>query len=205
MQETRQQIVEILKVRDHATVDELSSELGLTTVTIRHHLDVLRKRGLVAPPKTLRKGGPGRPQHLYQLAEKAEDLFPKSYDRLAEAVLAEIESKFTSDEMDELADAVAEQLASQFQIPEDADFTTRIEEALGFLNDIGYLAILEEEEEGYQIRIAHCPYGQIAKQHPVTCEIGARMLALLTGVERDEVERISEEPARCIYLFRPGE
>ena len=39
--DSRQHIVEILKRRNQASVTELSQALGLTAVTIRHHLDTL--------------------------------------------------------------------------------------------------------------------------------------------------------------------
>ncbi len=60
MQETRQRILEIIKMRGQATVNELTRELGLTAVTIRHHLDVLHRAGLIGPPQILRNR-PGSP------------------------------------------------------------------------------------------------------------------------------------------------
>ena len=50
MQSTRERILNILKERGQATVDDLSQELGLTAVTVRHHLDILRGEGLIASP-----------------------------------------------------------------------------------------------------------------------------------------------------------
>ena len=51
MQATRQRILEILKERGAATVEQLATELELTPVTIRHHLDILRRAGLVESQK----------------------------------------------------------------------------------------------------------------------------------------------------------
>ena len=90
MQSTRERILNILKERGQATVDELSQELSLTAVTVRHHLDILRGEGLIAPPLTRRRKTPGRPQYAYTLAEKASDFFPKRYDRLAQLILDEV-------------------------------------------------------------------------------------------------------------------
>ena len=63
MQKTRESIVQILKKRGQATVDELSRELGLTSVTVRHHIEILRQEGVVDSPEPLRRSGPGRPRH----------------------------------------------------------------------------------------------------------------------------------------------
>ena len=74
MQTTRQRILEILKEKRQATVEELSEELELTPVTVRHHLEILRGEGLISAPSVLRRPGPGRPQHTYALTEAAGDL-----------------------------------------------------------------------------------------------------------------------------------
>ncbi len=58
MQATRQRILEILKERHTATVEELAKELELTPVTIRHHLDILRSEGLVQAPQVKRRDTP---------------------------------------------------------------------------------------------------------------------------------------------------
>ncbi|MBN1954020.1 MAG: ArsR family transcriptional regulator [Anaerolineae bacterium] len=205
MQETRQQILEILKMRDQATVDDLSRELGLTTVTIRHHLEVLRSKGLIAPPKALRKGGPGRPQHIYRLADGADDYFPKSYDRLAEALLAELEDRLAPDERASWVEGIAQRIAGQAHLPE-GDFLARLDGTLGFLNSMGYLAMLDVEGGGkYGIRISNCPYDRVARHHPTTCEIGVQMIARLVGVDPQSVQCANEELGRCVYYFSdPG-
>ncbi len=202
MQETRQRILEIVKRRGQATVDDLSRELGLTAVTIRHHLEVLRRGGVIAPPKAVRKGGPGRPQHIYRLAEEADDLFPKSYDRLAEAILAELEERLPEEEMESLIASVARRLAAGVKLPASEGFEARLTKALELMNDMGYLASLEKSNDGrLVIRIANCPYGRVAHQHPLTCEIGARMVAELAGVDSRLVERQVEKPGPCLYFL----
>jgi len=202
MQETRQRILEIIKRRGQVTVEDLSRELELTAVTVRHHLEVLRRNGVIAPPKAVRKGGPGRPQHVYRLAEEADDLFPKSYDRLAEALLAELEERLSPEEMESLVSSVAHRLAAGVNLPVGEGFEARLSAALAFMNETGYLASLEKSEDGrLAIRIANCPYGRVARHHPPTCEIGARMIAELAGVDARAVERQMEKPGRCVYLL----
>ncbi len=205
MQETRQRILEIIKLHGQSTVDELSHELGLTAVTIRHHLEILRSKGLVAPPKALRKGGPGRPQHVYRLADEADELFPKSYDRLAGAVLAELSERLSPNEMEGLLDQVARRLVDEAKLPPDQSPAERLNSTLEFLNKVGYLASLEPGPESRMgIRIANCPYGRVARNHPEVCEVGRRMIAQLVGVDHAQVERITEESGRCLYLFPFG-
>ena len=90
MQATRQRILEILKDRNTATVEELAHDLGLTPVTIRHHLDILRSEGLVQAPQVKRRDTPGRPQHVYGLTEAADAYFPKNYAGFTDMMLHEM-------------------------------------------------------------------------------------------------------------------
>jgi len=77
MQATRQQILDHLKVHGPTTVDQLAAVLGLSPVTVRHHLDILRSEELIGEPVVRRRNTRGRPQHLFALTDKAASHFPK--------------------------------------------------------------------------------------------------------------------------------
>jgi len=197
MQETRQRILEIIKMRGQATVNELTRELGLTAVTIRHHLDVLYRDGLIGPPQILRKAGPGRPQHVYRLAGEAEELFPKKYDRLTDALLEELEARMSPEELDAVINGVAERMARQ--VSAEGDLGTRLGALLEFLNGLGYLATAQEGEGGYRIVVANCPYERVARRHTLPCKVDIRLIALVTGVEPERVQQIATGDEHCVY------
>jgi len=197
MQETRQRILEIIKMRGQATVNELTRELGLTAVTIRHHLDVLYRDGLIGPPQILRKAGPGRPQHVYRLAGETEELFPKKYDRLTDALLEELEAQMSPEELDAVVNGVAERMARQ--VSAEGDLGTRLGALMEFLNGLGYLATAQEEEGGYRIVVANCPYERVARRHGLPCKVDIRLIALVTGVEPERVQQIATGDEHCVY------
>lgn len=201
MQETRQRILEILKIRGQATVNELTRELGLTAVTIRHHLDVLHREELIGPPQILRKPGPGRPQHIYRLAGEAENLFPKKYDRLTDAILEELEERFSQEELCAIVDRVAERMARQ--VPAEGDFATRVGALLEFLNGLGYLATSEKEDGSYRIVVANCPYERVARRHALPCMVDVQLISRVTAVEPERVEQIATGSERCVYRLSP--
>ncbi|MFN3762125.1 MAG: helix-turn-helix transcriptional regulator [Anaerolineae bacterium] len=197
MQETRQRILEIIKMRGQATVNELTRELGLTAVTIRHHLDVLYRDGLIGPPQILRKPGPGRPQHVYRLAGEAEEIFPKKYDRLTDALLEELEERLSPEELDAVINGVAGRMARQ--VSAEGDISVRLGALMEFLNGLGYLATVQEEEGGYRIVVANCPYERVARRHTLPCKVDMRLIALVTGVEPERVQQIAAGGEHCIY------
>lgn len=197
MQETRQRILEIIKLRGQATVNELTRELGLTAVTIRHHLDVLHREGLIGPPQILRKAGPGRPQHVYRLAGEAEEFFPKKYDRLTDALLEELESRVSPEELSAIINGVAERMARQ--VSAEGDLSARVGALMEFLNGLGYLATAEKENGSYRITVANCPYERVARRHSMPCQVDIRLIALVTGVEPERIQQIAIGDEHCVY------
>jgi predicted ArsR family transcriptional regulator len=203
MQETRQRILEIIKIRGQATVNELTRELGLTAVTIRHHLDVLYRDGLIGPPQILRKAGPGRPQHIYRLAGEAENLFPKKYDRLTDALLEELEARMSPEELDAVINGVAERMARQ--VSTEGDISARLGALMEFLNGLGYLATAEKEDGSYRITVANCPYERVARRHGLPCRVDIQLIALVTGVEPERVQQIAMGDEHCVYRLALSE
>lgn len=201
MQETRQRILELIKMRGEATVGELTRELGLTAVTIRHHLDVLQRQGLIGPPQIRRRPGPGRPQHIYRLAGEAESLFPKRYDRLMEAILKELETMLPPEAMDKFIDGVVERMAQHVRAAESPSLSARLGVALEFLNGMGYLASIDEEENGFRLTVANCPYEQVAKISTLPCKVDVRLLHRLTGIEPERIQQIAAGDNRCVFWF----
>jgi len=85
--DSRLRLVEVLKRRNQASVTELSQALGLTPVTIRHHLESLLEDEVVSQPTPRRKAGPGRPEMVYALTPRAEALTPRNYGELCSCLV----------------------------------------------------------------------------------------------------------------------
>jgi len=204
MQDTRERILDILKKRHQATVDELSRELGLTAVTVRHHLDILRGEGYIAAPIVRRRKTPGRPQYAYTLTEKADALFPKRYDHLAGLMLDELRSCLPLAEVDQMLERIGDRIASQAALSGEDDFTARLAAAVEFLDGLGYMARWECRDDGdYWLHIANCPYEQVASQHDEVCKIDLRILTHLLGTAPRRIAWAAHGDNQCTYAIRP--
>jgi DeoR family suf operon transcriptional repressor len=205
MQDTRERILDILKERDQATVDELSRELGLTAVTVRHHLDILRGEGYVAAPIVRRRKTPGRPQYAYTLTEKASALFPKRYDHLASLMLDEVRLRLPATEVDQMMKRIGERIASQAVLPDGGDFEARLAAVVEFLDQLGYMARWERCDDGdYLLHIANCPYEQVAGHHDEVCKIDMRMLTCLLGTSPRRITWAAQGDYQCTYSIHPA-
>src|SRR5215218_5532634 len=113
MQETRRLILEVLRSRGEATVEEVVVALterinhDITAVTVRHHLDILRSEDLVTAPVIRHRNTPGRPQHVYALTEKALEYFPNNYQNLASNLLNQMKSMLPGGQVNVILEQMA--------------------------------------------------------------------------------------------------
>lgn len=199
MQDTRQQILEILKRKGEVTVQELSQELRLTSVTIRHHLEILRSEGYITDPEVHRSSRPGRPRYAYRLTSTAADLFPTNYSGLANALLEALDTSLPGESREELLATVGRQLAAGAgDLP--TDHEKRLDQVIAYIKQLGFVARWERDEEGaYHIFVCNCPYHYVAHSHPEICRIDEVMLSQLTGAQLIRTEERASEDAFCKY------
>ncbi len=202
MQDTRQQILEILKRHGEVTVQDLSQELGLTSVTVRHHLEILRSEGYITEPEIRRSNRPGRPRYIYRLTSTAADLFPNNYSGLATALLDVLQECMPDEERQVLLDEAAKRMVLEVgTLPIDHD--DRMDQALAFLNRHGFVARWEKDEEArYLVYVSSCPYHYVAESHPATCHIDERMLQLLTEGKIVRLKGHAHEGSLCVFEVR---
>lgn len=203
MQHQRQKIIEILKRRGSATVEELSSELHITSVTVRHHLDVLRSQGLVGEPTVRHRTSSGRPRHVYLLTAKAEELFPRNYENLARAVLDEIKSSLDTREINVVFEGVANRMLTDAPRPIAGESVeARLDRAVKFLNEKGYVARWERCPEGIVVHTCNCPFDGIADQHRELCAVDLTLVSTVMGLTLRRVRYLAEGDDSCAYLLQ---
>jgi predicted ArsR family transcriptional regulator len=203
MQATRERIMNILKERGQVTVDELSYDLGLTAVTVRHHIDILRGEGLVAAPVARRRKAPGRPKHVYALTEKASAMFPQRYSHLLSQILDEVRVRFSPGEVGQMMKRIGERMADQADLRA-TDFRARLAAAVEFLNSLGYMARWERgDDDDYLLYIVNCPYEQVSRQDHDICAMDVAMLTRLLGTAPRRITSAAEGDHQCTYVIQP--
>ena len=202
MQATRQRILELLQDARILTVEELAAKLGLTPVTVRHHLDILKSEGLVEVPEVRRRDAPGRPQYTFQLTSAALAFFPKNYQSFTNLMLTEISASMPPEQMEHILDNVAARMAAEAAIPgPDAPSEQRLQAAVDYLNSRGYVAEWAREPDGaYILRTHNCPYHEVSRQHTELCSMDLKLVGQLLGAEPARRERLSAGGSCCSYV-----
>jgi predicted ArsR family transcriptional regulator len=199
MQATRQRILEILKERGEATIEELGTALDLTSVTVRHHLDILRGEGLVEVPQVRRRATPGRPQYVYILTEAAGDYFPKNYGSLANLMITEVRDRYGPAELDSILQAMARRIEGDVPGSTDGPFEQRLARVVSVLNERGYIAKWEKNADGYLLHTNNCPYRDVARDHSEVCTMDMTLISDLLGVVPERIMWTAAGENSCAY------
>jgi DeoR family suf operon transcriptional repressor len=211
MQQTRRYILEILRDRGEATVDELVNELkariqhNITAVTVRHHLDILRSDNLVTAPSVRRSGAPGRPQYVYSLTDKALDTFPNNYQQVMGALVEQLKETLGAPQVNVIFEGVADRMLSEVQKTNPSlhliPIADRLDHAVQYLNGNGYEAQWEQADGGFILRTRNCPYQKVSHEHGELCSMDMRLIAGLLGVVPRNLGRIAQDEDTCTYLI----
>jgi len=206
MQETRQYILDILRVKNQATVDELVGELesrrgtSITAVTVRHHLNELLKEQLITTAELKHRDTPGRPQHVYVLTEAALEHFPSNYQSLVTHLLGQLTNSLSNTQINVLFEGVADHMAADAAVPF-LSLVERLNYVVSYLNEHGYNANWQQGEDGFILNTNNCPYHQLAEGNRMLCEMDMRLVSSLLGIVPRLVSRISDGDAACSYFI----
>ncbi len=199
MQPTRWEILQLLKRRGRATVDELSKALNMTLMGVRLHLVVLDRDGYVRRSTVREK--PGRPALVYSLTDRAEDLFPKRYDDLAEKLLEALQQEGGEAFCRTVVDSAARKMAASFMIGlADMPLEQRVEAVCRALDGLGAFASWEKGDEGYLLHRLNCFFYRVALRNREVCSIDGVFLGELLGVPVSQQECLLDGAGRCSFL-----
>ncbi len=206
MQETRQLILEILRERGQATVDDIVSDLqtrrgSITAVTVRHHLLRLQEDNLITSPELKRRTSPGRPQHVYSLTEKAAEYFPNNYQQLAASLIEQIGKQVPAPGVNVIFEGIASQMACDANIP-CLPLRQRLELVAEYLSRQGYDASWHETEADFILQTVNCPYHHInTSGNFALCEMDMRLIAALLGVVPRRIGYMAAGDSTCAYAI----
>ncbi len=173
------------------STSEVADLLQLHVNTVRPHLDRMREAGLLRMD-TGARGGVGRPQHRYSLAEDAPalGLEPSPFPTLARMLLnAAAEAGLDRSEM--LGAGREQGRADASLWPEGAD---PLEALIVEQAKFGFDPDVDESDRSATIAFGNCPYHELASSHPdIVCGLHCGLIeGLLDGLGRKDA-RIDPE------------
>jgi DeoR family suf operon transcriptional repressor len=200
---TKRAVVTTLKKRGDIAAEALAEQLGMTVSGVRQQLMALERDGFVTHREV--RAGPGRPRHVYRLTPSAHGLFPKAYADLTNELL-----DYVGDADPELVAHVFERrrerrIAGALERMEGLDFDKKIAELTRILDEDGYLADLERNDDGsYIVTERNCAIFGVALRYGQAC--GSELDFIRRVLPDAQVERIAHMIAgahNCSYRIEP--
>ena len=199
---TRRTMLEALKKHGELAVEDLADALQVTPSAIRQQLAAMKADDLVEYRE--RKGGPGRPRHLYRLTPAAEALFPKTYSELTNELL-----DYVGDADPDLVDLLFERRRQRRAEGARSrlagkPFASRVAELARILDEDGYLADFEQvDDRTWRIVEHNCAILGVATRYGQACssEIGF-LRDVMPDAEIERVAHLIGGAHQCAYEVR---
>ncbi|MCC7452414.1 MAG: ArsR family transcriptional regulator [Anaerolineae bacterium] len=198
MNDTRWTVLEAIKAQGQATVASLAEALGVTAISIRHHLNSLKGEGLVKVE--IERQGVGRPRHLYSLTEAAQRYFPNKYHILVERLLDELKATLPPDQIGAIIDKLAVNVAAQYAgSPVKGTMEERLQHLISVLGAEGFMAAVKHVDNHTVLTELNCPYMYVGQRHPEVCRIDHTLIRSVLGVDVEQKSCVLNGDRSCTF------
>lgn len=206
LHENQQRILEfLLDQLQGASLNELSTHLGITKTATKEHVNKLETVGLLSF-KDIRNPV-GRPRRLYLLSADGHEAFPRKYAWLSSALLELLADDLGEDTirkiMNNLADKVAASMDAKFKAT--SSTVELLELVSSTLNELGYRTSLKQSDirKGAILEATNCVYHAVAKKHPALCTFDVKFIENATGGMNVKLEScIARGGAVCRFCVK---
>lgn len=202
---TIDRILHTIKREGAVTAKQLAEDLGITTMGARQHLQALEDDGVLAFHDV--KVKVGRPTRHWSLTKQGHDQFADRHGELTIQVIEAVEHIFGKEGLAKVAAEREAQTLAQYQqaVQHCPDLAAKLAKLVELREQEGYMAELEQTEQGYLLVENHCPICKAAKRCPNLCQSELNVFQRLLGdecrVERSE--HIIAGERRCTYQIYP--
>lgn len=184
--------------------EDLAAALGASRTGVLQQLHALETAGLVS--RRAVRHGVGRPRHVYDVTDAAQDLFPTNYDGLALGLLAAIRSiggeRLVDDIFEERRRTASERVRRRLaeRLPPDAPLVDRARELAVIQDEQGYLAEVLLGTDGV-IRLIerNCAIHRIAADSAAACRAELELFRELLGTDVVRETHIAAGDRCCTY------
>src|SRR5258708_21730497 len=200
MHDTRLQVLEAIK-NQQATVAALAETLGLSPISIRHHLTSLQAEGLIKVE--IERQGVGRPRHLYSVTEAALRYFPNNYHTLVDRLLDEMKALLSEEQLQAIIDGLAAKVASRYgALPPHGTLDQRLTHLVDILGEEGFMAEVQRVDDKTFLAELNCPYQHVGQRHPEVCRIDHSLIQSVLGMAVQQTSCLLQGGRACTFSVK---
>jgi predicted ArsR family transcriptional regulator len=172
------------------TASQVAEQFGLHPNVARHHLDRLAAGGYLEVAVERAEGaGAGRPSKHYRSVANVSIDVPVRSDDLVLSLLGKALALLPSEQAEAMAEAVGQEygqaMAAGLSGPDVAAGQRSLRSAMQAVADAltahGFAAHADQRNNQLRIVNNHCPFGDVAIEHPVICAVDRGMVKGMLG------------------------
>lgn len=198
---TREKVLKTLLAQPKRTIVELADEVGISPISVRHHITSLMAEGLVKSDEE--RHGVGRPRQVYLLTESGVEQFPTRYVRLTIRLLEQLKETLPANMVNQLFIQMAQVLAKDIAADNETQ-TLSLHERLDLLKTIlqreGFTIDWEQQGDQYLIKEVSCPYYHVGQDHPEVCAVDQFLISSMLDLPASKIKCILNGDSHCTYL-----
>ena len=199
---TREAILTQIRNHGHATIRSLAESLGLAIPTVRHHIMVLEKDGMVVGNEV--RDGVGRPSLRYRLSEIGHERSPKKYDWLSNALISAIKTELGEAGLKKLFQSISTRTMDRYSPDvEGKTFQERAEIVDAILVAEGHVTGWGDDDGVPQLTLLTCPFHHVASQHLEVCHLDLEIIEQVMDVPIRQVACIVQGDPTCKFKLQP--
>jgi DeoR family suf operon transcriptional repressor len=176
--------------------------VGITPISMRHHIARLEADGLVSVDEE--RHGVGRPRMVYSLTESGLERFPTRYVRLTLRLLEQLKETMPSSIVNKLFTQMAQDLADELGTQADIEnlsLEERLEKMCDFLEGEGFTINWKRQGDQYLIQEVNCPYLHVGQSHPEVCAVDQTLISTALSIPAEKVQCILNGDSVCTYVI----
>jgi predicted ArsR family transcriptional regulator len=205
--DTRIAVLGAIREQRQATVASLANTLGITRISVRHHLNSLLGEGLISVE--VERKSVGRPCHVYSLTEAAQRYFPNKfkYHVLVERLLDEMKASLSREQIEAILDNMAANVAAQYDVPKHPikgheTLEQRLERLVNILGAEGFMAAVQRTDNETVLTELNCPYIIIGQRHPEVCRIDHTIIRSVLGRDVEQTSCVLHGDRSCTFSVK---
>jgi len=202
---TSEKIIQLLKTQGPLTAKVLATELSLTTMGVRQHMQALEEEGDICFED--KKAPRGRPTRYWSLTPKSNSHFSDRHEELSVQLIDSVITVFGDSGLDKLISHREQSSLELYQQRLASEDTLKSKlRALAELRSIeGYMATVNEAGSDFWLLENHCPICAAASKCLNFCrsELNLFQTLLKEEAEVSREEHIIEGARRCAYRITP--
>lgn len=186
---TKDKLLNLLKKEAPLTVGQLAERLNVTEMAVRKHLNTLEQDSFIRSSEI--RQPIGRPLQTFSLSEKAEKLFPKTYENLTVDFLEDLRMLQGEAVIDQLFENRSRRLSAEYtDLMTNKSNEEKVETLRKIQNEKGYMVdLIKMDDQQFELVEHNCPIFGVSRNFKQACRCETDMFRDVLGT--DNIERTS--------------